>query len=702
MHARTAEEIYNDALDLPVDEQRAYVARECAHDPDLEREVLELLAVAADHPDLLSPLHPDARDIPKHLGKYRIVQEIGRGAMGRVFLADDPDLHRRVAIKLLPEHLANSQGVKWLRREAAILSQMEHPRIAILYSIEESDGFHFMTMQYVAGQTLAERLQAGPLPVTEALRVCLHVAEALTRAHAKGIIHRDLKPLNIMITEDGSAKVLDFGIAMVKEFPVPASAGESADQPLGNTGASRFLGTPDYMSPEQLTGEAIDHRTDIWALGSILYECLTGRPACQRAPDHPSGLQRFPDWTSLPKKLSPGVRRLLRRCLAENRSERPATAEEVREVLEAEWQAACTSRRSVRRFLPYLAGASGILALAAIALQLLSPTANPPFDRAEWEGKHPDFSLVGKDPAGEELWRLSSIAGDFLSPPQRRLRHSIDPPLLRTADGEQVLAVASASSVGDDRIHGINAQTGKVLWSRTPVAQLPRVEHEGRWTRLWQESILGGPDGEDLFLFCWSEGVHYPCALEFCRADGSVIATYYHPGMIYLWSQTDADQGGRPELLFYGSNNGALRILDGIPSEAQERGYYPSALFILEGPIDGQGYPALDWPGIPRAEEQAYLLIPPYSGNKQSDLEALSCSDDMRILASLTDDRRLFLAPGLRPTHYVVALWSESWREMEDRVQSLPVYRVSGGDAVRLDVPVNPSSEEKAEFDPSQ
>ncbi|MCK4304175.1 MAG: serine/threonine protein kinase, partial [Candidatus Eisenbacteria sp.] len=319
MRIRTAEDIYNDALEFPRNEQNAYVARECARDAVLEREVLELLSVAAHNPDLLAPLDADAREIPERLGKYRIVKEIGRGAMGQVYLAEDLDLRRQVALKLLPDHLANPRGVKWLRREAAILSQMETSRIAILYNIEESDGFHFMTMQYVAGQTLAERLQDGPLPVTEALQVCLHIAEALKRAHEKGIIHRDLKPLNVMITEDGSAKILDFGIAMVKEFPVPAATGKATAPPAGNTGISCFLGTPDYMSPEQLRGEPIDRRTDIWALGSILYECLPGRQAFNRNPDQPSGVQRSPDWSCLPKKLSPAIRQLLRRCLAEDR-----------------------------------------------------------------------------------------------------------------------------------------------------------------------------------------------------------------------------------------------------------------------------------------------------------------------------------------------------------------------------------------------
>jgi tRNA A-37 threonylcarbamoyl transferase component Bud32 len=687
---RAAEDIYNDALDLPPGERRAYVARECARDTALEREVLDLLAFAQGHPDLLDPLCPDEREVPEHLGKYRIIKEIGRGAMGRVYLAEDQVLGRRVALKLLPEHVAEAAGADWLRREAAILSRIEHPRIATLYTSEEHDGFRFMTMQYVTGRTLAERLADGPLPLAGALRIGLHIAQALERAHEKGVIHRDLKPLNVMITEDGGAKVLDFGIAMFKTAPAPLTAGALPRTP-GNTGVSRFLGTPGYMSPEQLRGGPVDPRSDLWALGAILFECLTGSPPLRREAPEPPEPWPSPDWKALPRGVPSEVRRLLRRCLAARPDHRPAAAGEVRAELEAALRAVEGGPGNRGRRARVWLGVGGIVAVRAGGGRLLLKPSAPEPTQFVWLGSQGAYELAAQDASGREIWRLRPAEGRTFEPGQRRLSRTRRPALMRTTEGRQIVAVVSKGTVGNDRVLGLDGRTGRILWSREPQAELPPGGTEGRWAGLWQKCIQTGPGEEDLFLLGWAEGVHYPCALEFCRADGSVLATYYHPGMVFLWSQADMDGDGRPELLLYGENNSARETLEAMPPGARERLYNPAVLLVLDVPSGGQAYPVADWAGVPRAAEQAYVLIPPYTGDREATCSALSCSDDLRVLVTFADHRRLLLAPGLKPEGFEMAPWSDEWQAIKGRVRSFPVYTVAGEEPVRVDVPVNAS-----------
>ena len=213
------------------------------------------------------------------LGPYEILSPIGAGGMGEVYKARDTRLDRTVAIKVLPEHVAADPDLKQrFEREAKTISSLNHPHICTLYDIGSQDGIDFLVMEYLEGDTLAQRLEKGALPLDQALTVAIEIADALDKAHRQGITHRDLKPGNIMLTTAG-AKLLDFGLAKLK--PVEAAGGLTAmpTQSAGLTGEGAILGTLQYMAPEQLEGKEADARTDIFAFGTTLYEMVTGRRA---------------------------------------------------------------------------------------------------------------------------------------------------------------------------------------------------------------------------------------------------------------------------------------------------------------------------------------------------------------------------------------------------------------------------------------
>jgi serine/threonine-protein kinase len=240
--------------------------------------------------------------------------------MGTVYRATDSKLGRQVAIKFLPEAFAkDAERLGRFEREARLLASLNHPNIAAIYGFEEAKGVHYLVLELVPGETLAQMLKRGPLKVPEALGVCRQIAEALEAAHAKGIIHRDLKPANIKITPEGKVKVLDFGLA--KAFQAEASDIDLSQSPTvtgDDASVGKILGTPAYMSPEQARGKAIDKRTDIWAFGCVLYEALTARRAFGGATVSDSiaaVLGREPDWNTLPAKTPERLRSLLRRCL---------------------------------------------------------------------------------------------------------------------------------------------------------------------------------------------------------------------------------------------------------------------------------------------------------------------------------------------------------------------------------------------------
>ena len=255
--------------------------------------------------------------------------------MGEVYRATDTNLKRAVAVKVLPASVADDPDrLKRFQREAEVLASLNHPNVAQIHGLEHAGASIALILELVEGPTLADRIRQGPIPVDEALPIARQIAEALEAAHERGIIHRDLKPANIKVRDDGTVKVLDFGLA--KAFStdgVHASVTNSPTLSLGATEAGLILGTAAYMSPEQARGRTVDKRSDVWAFGCVVYEMLTGKPvfAGEELTDIIAAVVREePDWHRLPADTPPAVRRLLRRSLEKDRRRRLADIADVR------------------------------------------------------------------------------------------------------------------------------------------------------------------------------------------------------------------------------------------------------------------------------------------------------------------------------------------------------------------------------------
>src|SRR5262245_54084257 len=219
-----------------------------------------------------------ALNVGTKLGPYEILAAIGAGGMGEVYKAADKRLNRTVAIKVLPAQFSeNAEMRQRFEREAQTIAALNHPHICTLYDVGRQDGSDFLVMEYLEGETLAQRLARGALPLNEALEVAISIADALDKAHGQGVTHRDLKPGNIMLTQSG-AKLLDFGLAKLQEAP-QSSKPPSAGPASGDTAPGTSLGTMQYMAPEQLEGKEADSRTDIFAFGAVLYEMVSGKRA---------------------------------------------------------------------------------------------------------------------------------------------------------------------------------------------------------------------------------------------------------------------------------------------------------------------------------------------------------------------------------------------------------------------------------------
>jgi serine/threonine protein kinase len=257
------------------------------------------------------------------IGPYQITGTIGAGGMGEVYRARDLRLNREIAIKVLPATFSkNVDGVARFRREAQLLASLNHPNIASIYGLEESNGDLALALELVDGEDIAERLKSGPIPVDEAIGIAKQIAEGLEAAHEKGIIHRDLKPANIKLTKTGGVKILDFGLAKVfeEEMASPLESGVSQSPTIAHhkTQAGMIMGTAAYMSPEQARGKAVDKRADIWSFGVVLYEMLTGHRMFdgETVSDSLAAvLTKEANFEKIPSSTPIGVLRLLKRCL---------------------------------------------------------------------------------------------------------------------------------------------------------------------------------------------------------------------------------------------------------------------------------------------------------------------------------------------------------------------------------------------------
>jgi Tol biopolymer transport system component len=350
--------VFHDALTRHMADRDAFVDKACGNDLTLRTEVERLLTahrnagMFGDTP-VSAPAPPI---VPGTLvGPYRVVHLLGAGGMGEVYRANDSKLGRDVAIKILPQiFTTDPERRARFDQEARLLASLNHPHIGAVYGVEEFEGIPALVMELVEGEDLAQRIARGPMPVAEALPMAAQLAGALEAAHEQGIIHRDLKPANIKVRDDGTVKVLDFGLAKVLEA-VPleiTDAGKSPAVSARATQVGRILGTAAYMSPEQARGKPADRRSDLWAFGVVLCEMLTGRPCYTgetAAEILAAVIERDPDIHLLPATTPPAIRDLLRRCLTKDPRMRLQAIGEARIVIDRAVAASADSTPSASR-----------------------------------------------------------------------------------------------------------------------------------------------------------------------------------------------------------------------------------------------------------------------------------------------------------------------------------------------------------------
>ena len=292
------------------------------------------------------------------LSHYKIIEKLGQGGQGEVYLAEDSRLDRKVALKILPQHLSERAELRErFEREARAVSSLNHPHICTLYDIGEQDGIHYLVMEHLVGETLEARLAKGPLPLEQTLEYAIQIADALDKAHRQGVVHRDLKPGNIMLVKSG-AKLLDFGLAKLQAAETYTNLSALPTEQANLTAEGTILGTLQYMAPEQLEAKEADARTDIFAFGAVVYEMATGKKAFEGKSqasliaailkDHPQPMSKL-------QPMTPSVLDwVVKRCLAKEPDER--------------WQSASDLMAGLRRATEVGTAADSLPAVAAPAL----------------------------------------------------------------------------------------------------------------------------------------------------------------------------------------------------------------------------------------------------------------------------------------------------------------------------------------------
>jgi serine/threonine-protein kinase len=429
------------------------------------------------------------------LGPYEIQAAIGAGGMGEVYKARDTRLDRSVAIKVLPAHVsADPDRRARFAREAKTIAGLNHPHICTLYDVGEHEGSTFLVMEHLVGETLAERLKKGPLPLEQALTVATEIADALAAAHRQGVVHRDLKPGNVMLTKAG-AELLDFGLAKLTghgEQPAAAHLASAPTQSSPLTAEGMIVGTLQYMAPEQLGGKPADARTDLWAVGAILYEMVTGRRAFEGTSAVSligAILEREPvPLATLQPLTPPGVDRLVRQCLAKPPEDRPDTAHDVandlRWLRETSGVGAPTGvrlrqRRGLRTAL-VVAGVPVGAMIGAGVLWLLRPV--PP--RASVE----DLSLDVRPAEDVNAGGVTLVT----TPGGSRTA------LTWTPDGQALVFVGRRGGAQQLYVRRLDAAAARPL-PNTEGAQAPAVSADGQWVAFWANGAIrkvplgGGP-----------------------------------------------------------------------------------------------------------------------------------------------------------------------------------------------------------------
>ena len=387
------------------------------------------------------------------LGPYAVTAKIGEGGMGEVWQARDTKLDRDVALKVLPEAFTSDPDrLARFEREAKVLASLNHPNIGSIYGLEEAEGIRALVLELVEGPTLADRIKQGPIPIDEALPIAKQIAEALEAAHEQGVIHRDLKPANIKVKDDGTVKVLDFGLA--KAFQPDASAPSMSQSPTisltaAATQMGMVIGTAAYMAPEQASGKTVDKRADVWAFGVVLYEMLSGARPFQ-GEDVSKTLAHViaidPDWSALPKSVPPVLGTFLRGCLEKKPKQRVHDVADVRLAMEGAFETAAntSSEPVVIPTLRFWQRPLAVLGLAVIVALLTG--------LAVWSLSRPDPGVVSRFqiPLSEnEAFSTGARRWVALSPDGRYLAMAVNGALsIRRLDQLAATSLAGTEDAG--------------------------------------------------------------------------------------------------------------------------------------------------------------------------------------------------------------------------------------------------------------
>jgi len=520
---RRIEELCHDALERDPGDRAAFVREACGADEPLRREVESLLINASLSRDSrlgIGDLRTNS--IGRQIGVYQIVSLLGAGGMGEVYRARDTKLGRDVAIKILPRPFTNDPDrLTRFEREARVLASLNHPHIGAIYGLEDADGVRALVLELVDGETLADRIARGPIPLKETLIIARQIADALDAAHEKGIIHRDLKPANIKITADGVVKVLDFGLARI----VRANDSSTSDSrrptiTIEGTRDGLVMGTASYMSPEQSRGQSVDKRTDIWAFGCVVYEMLTGQIAFagQTVSDTIAAiLEREPDWSRLPASIPVNIHRLLQRCFEKDARHRLRDIGDARMDLDDVARGAGHVARISGRWSIILMSAAVVTSLVAIAVVIsnrtaaretaTSPSLGPRFSRVTWDASfstEPALSADGtlavyaSDRGGQgqlDLW-LQRITGSQPIPLTNDPADDREPDF--SADGS-LIAFRSDRDGGGIYVMPALGGDARLVAER---GRAPRFSPDGTRIAYWTGPWLGGArtSGKALFL----------------------------------------------------------------------------------------------------------------------------------------------------------------------------------------------------------
>ena len=525
-----------------------------------------------------TPMHPAV------IGPFKIERELGRGGMGEVYLARDTQLDRPVAIKALPVHLAQDPDrLARFQREAKVLASLNHSGIGAIYGTEQSGGHRYLILEFIEGETLAQRLSRGAIPIDEALDLARQMAEALEVAHDKGIVHRDLKPGNVMVTPEGAIKVLDFGLARTDEAPptTAVAAPNMSDSPTATvpgvlqhspTIPGVILGTAGYMSPEQARGRPVDKRSDIFSFGCVLYEMLSGTMPFRGetvADAIGATLHKDTDLSKLPSGTPRRVRDLLANCLAKDRKNRLHDIGDARIELERAMREPRETDGTVQA------------------------TRSRALDRLAWPIAAAIALIGGTFP----LWsgRIGATGGDGSSAgaPRQVVRFTIEPPagylppafnssgtaIAISPLGDRVVFIAESNGTSVLCVHDVASGTARVL-PKTEGCSSPFFSPDGAWLafvskgRLLKMPSDGGPalticDATDNSSFAWlDDGTIVwgggQSGLWRVRADGGTPVQVAKAG-----PDTKVPEGGNPVLGF------------DVPV------HVPGADFILSGSWDG-------------------------------------------------------------------------------------------------------------------